>query len=59
MKKQDGRNNYGGTRRGAGRPETDRKKMLGHTNIQQTMQYAAVLAKDVHADYAKIDEMFK
>ena len=34
-------------------------KMLGHTNIQQTMQYAAVLAKDVHADYAKIDEMFK
>ena len=26
-------------------------KMLGHTNIQQTMKYAKVLAKSVHADF--------
>ena len=33
-------------------------RMLGHSSINQTMQYAAVLAKDVHADYSKIDELF-
>lgn len=29
-------------------------RMLGHTNIRQTMKYAKVLAKDVQADYSMI-----
>ena len=31
-------------------------RMLGHTNIKQTMKYAKVLAKDVHEDYDKAAE---
>lgn len=30
-------------------------RMLGHTNIRQTLRYAKVLAEDVHEDFSKID----
>lgn len=30
------------------------KRMLGHKNINQTMRYAKVLAKDVQSDFEKI-----
>ena len=32
-------------------------RMLGHTNIRQTLRYAKVLAEDVHEDFSKIDAM--
>lgn len=31
-------------------------RMLGHTNIKQTLRYAKVLAEDVHDDFARIGE---
>lgn len=34
-------------------------RMLGHTNIKQTMRYAKVLAKDVHDDYSRVGEKLK
>ena len=34
-------------------------RMLGHKNIRQTMKYAKVLAKDVHADFNMIAEKLK
>lgn len=34
-------------------------RMLGHTNIKQTMKYAKVLAKDVHDDYSRVGEKLK
>lgn len=34
-------------------------RMLGHTNIRQTMRYAKVLAKDVHDDYSMVAEKLK
>ena len=33
-------------------------KMLGHTNIQTTQIYAKILAKDVDAEFDKLDEVF-
>jgi len=33
-------------------------KMLGHTNIKTTQIYAKVLAKDVEAQFDKLDELF-
>lgn len=33
--------------------------MMGHTNIRQTLRYAKVLAKDVKADFLKINEKWK
>lgn len=32
-------------------------RMLGHTNIKQTLRYAKVLAEDVHAHYARISNL--
>jgi len=32
-------------------------RMLGHTNIKQTLRYAKVLAEDVHDDFARIGEL--
>lgn len=32
-------------------------RMLGHTNIKQTLRYAKVLAEDVHSDFEKINEI--
>lgn len=32
-------------------------RMLGHTNIKQTLRYAKVLAEDVHDDFAKINKL--
>lgn len=34
-------------------------RMLGHTNIRQTLRYAKVLAEDVHRDFEKIEEQLK
>lgn len=34
-------------------------RMLGHKNINQTMKYAKVLAKDVHDEYERIDKKLK
>lgn len=34
-------------------------KMLGHTDIKTTQIYAKVLAKDVEAQFDKLDELFK
>lgn len=32
------------------------QKMLGHTNFRQTKRYATVLAKNIIADFDKIDD---
>ena len=32
-------------------------RMLGHSNIRQTLRYAKVLAEDVHEDFTKIDDL--
>jgi site-specific recombinase XerD len=34
-------------------------RMLGHKNINQTMKYAKVLAKDVHDEYDRINKKLK
>lgn len=34
-------------------------RMLGHTNIRQTLRYAKVLAEDVHRDFEKIEEQLQ
>lgn len=34
-------------------------RMLGHTNIRQTLRYAKVLAEDVHRDFEKIEDELK
>lgn len=34
-------------------------RMLGHTNIRQTLRYAKVLAEDVHKDFEKIEEQLQ
>lgn len=34
-------------------------RMLGHSNIKQTLRYAKVLAEDVHNDFNKISEKLK
>ena len=34
-------------------------RMMGHKRIQQTMKYAAVLAKDVHEDYDNVAKKLK
>lgn len=34
-------------------------RMLGHTNIRQTLRYAKVLAEDVHRDFEMIEEQLK
>ena len=33
------------------------QKMMGHQNIRQTMKYAKVLAKDVHNEFDKVNEL--
>ena len=48
--------NYGGTRRGAGRPETDRKKMLGVRLSQEAFEKLCRLTKNKSA---YIDELIK
>lgn len=48
--------NYGGTRRGAGRPETDRKKMLGVRLSQEAFEKLCRLTKN-KSEY--IDELIK
>jgi site-specific recombinase XerD len=34
-------------------------KMMGHTNITQTQQYAKVRAQDVHDDFGKVAKKLK
>jgi hypothetical protein len=34
-------------------------RLLGHKNINQTMKYANVLAKDVHNEYDRINKKLK
>ena len=40
-----------------GVPLQNVSRMLGHTNIKQTLRYAKVLAEDVHADFARISNL--
>jgi integrase len=42
-----------------GVPLQNVSRMLGHTNIKQTLRYAKVLAEDVHSDFARIAELLK
>ena len=40
-----------------GCPVQNVARMLGHTNLRQTMRYASVLAVDVQSDFKKIDRL--
>lgn len=40
-----------------GVPLQNVSRMLGHTNIKQTLRYAKVLAEDIHEDYARISNL--